>query len=47
MRPILSTILELSGAAVVATSAFMLDLRLGLVVTGVVLVAVGYLLERQ
>jgi uncharacterized membrane protein len=47
MRPILSTILELLGAASVAVAAWTLDPRLGLAVTGVVLVALGYLLERD
>jgi hypothetical protein len=47
MRPILSTILELLGAASVAAAAWVTDVRLGLVVTGVLVVGLGFLLERD
>jgi len=47
MRPKLITILELAGAALVAAAAWVTDLRLGLVVTGLLLVGVGILLERR
>lgn len=47
MRPLLSTLLELIGAACVAVGAWIVDLRLGLLVTGVLLVALGFLLERR
>ena len=47
MRPKLITILELAGAALVAAAAWTVDLRLGLLVTGLLLVGLGILLERR
>jgi hypothetical protein len=43
----LITILELAGAALVAAAAWVTDPRLGLVVSGLLLVGVGILLERR
>lgn len=47
MRSKLTTILELLGATLVACAAWTVDLRLGLLVTGLLLVGVGFLLERD
>ena len=47
MRSKLTTTIELLGAALVAAAAWATDLRLGLVVTGFLLVGVGILLERR
>lgn len=47
MRSKLTTTIELLGAALVAASAWTLDLRLGLLVTGLLLVGLGILLERR
>lgn len=43
---VLSTVLELLGFACVVAGAWLFDWRLGLVVVGVVLVLVGFVLDR-
>jgi len=47
MRSKLTTAIELLGATLVAAAAWVTDLRLGLVVSGLLLVGVGILLERR
>lgn len=42
----LSTFLEMFGAAVVVAAAFTVDVTFGLVMAGVTLVAAGFRLER-
>ena len=47
MRSKLTTAIELLGATPVAAAAWTVDLRLGLLVTGLLLVGLGILLERR
>ena len=46
MRSVLSTVVELLGLLAVAAAAWLFDARLGLAVAGVVLVVVGFALDR-
>ena len=46
MRQKLSTALELAGGTGVAVGAFTVNVTVGLVVTGALLVTAGWLLER-
>jgi hypothetical protein len=47
MRSTLTTLLELGGAACVAVAAWLTAVRIGWVVTGALMVAIGFLLERD
>ena len=47
MRSKLTTVIELVGTTFVAAAAWSVDLRLGLLVTGLLLVGLGILLERR
>jgi hypothetical protein len=47
MRSKLTTAIELLGATLVAAAAWTVDLRLGLLVTGLLMVGLGILLERR
>ena len=47
MRQIITTLLEVAGLALVVAAAACVDFRLGLLVGGLCLVAVGVLLERR
>ena len=47
MRSTLTTIIELLGAACIAAAAWLANVQLGLVATGLLLVGLGFLLERD
>jgi hypothetical protein len=47
MRPALTSIIELAGATSVAVAAWLTDVRLGLLITGLLLIGLGILLERR
>ena len=47
MRSTLTTVIELVGITLVAAAAWSVDPRLGLLVTGLLLVGLGILLERR
>ena len=47
MSSVITTVLEVVGLVAVSAAAALTDYRLGLLVAGVSLVAVGFLLERR